>query len=401
MDAATIVDEAAQSRVLVLGSVPPHGRDLDLFVDAAMQAELETALERAGYERFDDQWIRFADCTASAVDLVPWDEWGLPPDELSALLGDARPIESYASLVLPSPRHALLVLARKLARERTPLGERHRRRIDEQLRIDPDAWTAAAQSASRWRLDAELARLRRRYERGGGVPLHRPRAGAVVALSGLDGSGKSSQARALASALERLGYESETVWVPLGSSRVLQGVARGGKQLLAGARGRNTRAAADERLLWNPGGRQEERGALVAAAAAVWSTAGTIANAGAHLGAAAAPLATGRVVIFDRYVLDTIVHLRFTYGGVAHPVQERLIRLLSPTPIASFFLDVPAEEAHRRKQDWDLDVLERQAALYRQEHARLGVRRLDGARPPADLAAEIAREVWTSLRRDP
>jgi thymidylate kinase len=223
------------------------------------------------------------------------------------------------------------------------------------------------------------------------VHVRRPRLGAIVAFSGLDGSGKSTQAEALSDALVRLGVDTERAWVPLGSSERLQQVAGAAKRMLRRGSGE------DDRLLWNPGGRAGRRSFAVEAAAAAWSTAGTVANGLAHLRAAAAAAAAGKVVVFDRYVLDTIVHLRFTYGGVPHPAQERLVQALSPTPIAAYFLDLPPDVAHARKQDWDLDFLEAQAALYRAEADRLGIRRLDATRPREELAAEIAREVWGRL----
>ena len=58
------------------------------------------------------------------------------------------------------------------------------------------------------------------------------------------------------------------------------------------------------------------------------------------------------------------------------------------------------ETALGRKRDrWSLPELRRQAELYREEAARLGVPRLDGERSPDELAAEIASAVWTALRR--
>jgi thymidylate kinase len=397
--AAAIVDAAASSPVLVVGSMPPEGRDLDLLIDASDRPAVAEALERNGFERHGDSWVHFGGLSAYAVDLVPSGEWRLDEEARRELFERARPIGAFRSLVRPSPAHTLLVLARKLAGERGPLREKHRRRIDEELAADTGAWRAAHADAQAWRLERELEELRGRM-RGGGRRhvIHRPRRGAIVGFSGLDGSGKSSQVRALADALGRLGWETETVWVPLGSSAALQRVAGAGKRAIARARGADGGSAAGERLLSNPGGERGDRRSAVAAAAAAWSTAGAAANALAHLRAAAGPIATGKVVIFDRYVLDTIVHLRFTYGGVPHPAQESLVRLLSPAPAASFFLDVPPEVALSRKQDWGLPVLERQAELYRAEHARLGVRRLDGERPQEELAAEIARDVWRRLR---
>lgn len=393
MHAAEIVDAAASDRVLVVGSLPPHGRDLDVLVDPRAQTVIGAALDAAGFEQHGESWIRFAECSAFAVDLIPWSEWDLPAGELQALFSDAEPVPGRAHLVRPAPRHALLILARRLARERRSLRAKHERRIRDELERDPDAWAGAEAVAAEWRAGAALERLRARFDgRASPVRVRRPRLGGVVALSGLDGAGKSTQAEALAAALDRLGFETERAWVPLGSSETLQRVARAGKRSL-----RRGGSGGDDRLLWNPGGRAGRRSPAVEAAAAAWSTAGSVANGIAHLRAAAAAAARGKVVIFDRYVLDTIVHLRFTYGGAPHPTQERLVLALSPTPVAAYLLELAPDAAHARKQDWDLEFLEAQATLYRSQAERLGVRRLDATRPRDELAAEIAREVWLRL----
>jgi thymidylate kinase len=374
MHAAEIVDAAASSRVLVAGSLPPDGRDLDVLVEPSGLDTIAAALEEAGFERLGTSWVRFADSSAYAVDLIP------ASAAETMMIESAETLPGYRQLARPEPAHALLILARKLERERGRLRDKHAARIREELGRDPDAWGRVSHEPA-------VDRLRARFEgRARAVPVRRPRRGGIVALSGLDGSGKSTQAAALAAALAGLGWETERVWVPLGSSAALQQIARTGKRLLG-------RGGSDERLLWNPGGEGGERSRAVGLAAGAWSTAGTLANALAHLRAAVPAAAAGKVVIFDRYVLDTIVHLRFTYGGVAHPAQERLALALSPRPRAAFFLDLAPEAALGRKQDWPFEHLARQAALYRAEHERLGIRRLDASRPPDDLAAEIAREV--------
>ena len=109
----------------------------------------------------------------------------------------------------------------------------------------------------------------------------------------------------------------------------------------------------------------------------------------------------GKVVLCDRYTLDTAVHLRFRYGQQRnYAFQIGLVQRLSPRPLAAYLLDVPAATAHARKaEQYSLRDLERQADLYRQEHARLNVRRLDGELPREELCSEIATEVWRTLRR--
>ena len=64
---AEIVDAAAPARVLVFGSLPGSGRDLDLLVRDADLPPIEQALAREGFRNRGDEWVRFRDCTADAV----------------------------------------------------------------------------------------------------------------------------------------------------------------------------------------------------------------------------------------------------------------------------------------------------------------------------------------------
>jgi thymidylate kinase len=106
----------------------------------------------------------------------------------------------------------------------------------------------------------------------------------------------------------------------------------------------------------------------------------------------------GRIAIYDRYVLDTVVDLRFRYALEARlRFQEALIRALTPSPRRAYLLDVSPEVAHRRKPDWSLDQTRLRAGLYRREHAALGVRLVDAGRPVDDLAREILQDVLESL----
>ena len=133
-------------------------------------------------------------------------------------------------------------------------------------------------------------------------------------------------------------------------------------------------------------------------ASGAWSTATTLANALALRRAARGTRRRGRIAIYDRYVLDTVVDLRFRYAPDSRlPFQEALIRAVAPTPGRAYLLDVSADVAHRRKPDWSLDQTARRAELYRRERAALGVRALDGGKPADELGREILRDVLDAL----
>jgi thymidylate kinase len=105
----------------------------------------------------------------------------------------------------------------------------------------------------------------------------------------------------------------------------------------------------------------------------------------------------GRIVIFDRHVLDTVVRMRFLYGGSGR-LQARLVQLVAPHARFAYLLDIRPETSLERKDDiWSLEQLRRHVELYREESRRLGVRRLDGERPRTELCAEIAEDVWRNF----
>jgi thymidylate kinase len=226
---------------------------------------------------------------------------------------------------------------------------------------------------------------------------------AIVALSGLDGAGKSLQAEALRDTLGRLGIEATVVWPP--SRNPLFQMAPALKQRLLRLLQR----------LGRPSGGTPAAGASAADAAPVdaddphvaplprqgtlvtfvLATLAAVAQLLALRAATARRAARGEVVICDRYVLDAIVYVRHRWGeGRRLRLQGRLLRRLARDPVCSYFLAIPPEAAFERKQDFPIQNLRERAVLYEEEHRRLGVKRLDAQLPPDRLCAEIARDVW-------
>jgi thymidylate kinase len=393
-DAAGLIDRRAGGRVLVFGSTPPRGRDLDLLARPPEEMRLAAILEEEGFVPGGRHWALFRNCSAYGVELVPASEWKLPEAELEALFADARSIEGYANLVRPMPAHALLILAR---RARGRLDAKLRSRVEAVLEEDPDVWSAAHPRAGAWSAGRLLDLLEAAYrgERGRApMPLPRPRRSVVVAFSGLDGAGKSTQAAALQGALERLGVRAKVVWRPLGDNAVLDLIGKPAKSLLRSLRFGPFRELAERSaagaVMSSPGG-GEPRGAVTSA----WATFVVLLNLAAQRQAAARVALRGRVVIYDRHVLDSAVRMRFLYGRAGRSrLQRLLMRTAAPRARFAYLLEISPETSARRKPDWTLEQLRRQAELYREEAAAHGVRRLDGERGRDELCALIASEVW-------
>jgi thymidylate kinase len=430
-DVAAVVvelDKCLRRPVLVFGSLPPAGRDLDLLARWSEAEALAIGLASLGFESKGHQWARFRNGEADVVEVVPTAAWQLPPEEVGALFETGAPLPGTRAFLRPAPPHAALILARKFVRARArQLDRKTREQIESLTAEDPDVWERAAERAHEWGAQAALRCLWRAYsERStvsraarvravkevliasgrGPVRAHlrawasllpRPRRGALVTLSGLDGAGKSSQAAALHRALDTLGYRPVREWAPLGGTRSAMAVVSLGRPLLRRAMGSADRTP---RLGIGQANGDEPRGkGRSEALRAVWVTILVSLNAAAHVRAKLRHAGKGRTMIFDRYVLDSAVQLQHNYGdtGLVR-LCIRLLKVLSPKATRAYLLDVSPETARGRKEDlWSTTQLGDRARLYRDWHQRFGVVRLDGERPPEVLADEIARDVWRSL----
>ncbi|MBD8869502.1 hypothetical protein [Nocardioides donggukensis] len=412
---AADVDLLLRGPCVVLGSLPPQGRDLDLLVPEASLAPLRSTLSRHGWVEEGETFVRFAGGTAFAVDLVRFETWLPDVVTRTALLRDASTIPGYRHLMAPSPPHRLLLLAHRF-RGGMVVDERRGARL---AALDADTWARARDQAVEWGLVDALDGLRRagadpgRRLRG----VRRPRPARVISLSGLDGAGKSTQAEHLRRALEALGYDAEVAWTKLGRDPVLDRVSapvKAAVEVVGRVRPRRGVLPAprpteqpDEsgELRIHPGGPRPEpdSGHLARERSALlswgWGCVVALANARTHRRAARAR--SGTVLICDRYVLDSSAHLRYRYPAIGRPGFPRwLVRRLSPAPRAAFLLDVsPASARARKPEQYTTRDLTRLRDLYVEESGRLGVTVVDGERPESEVAAALAEQAWRTLRR--
>ena len=233
--AAEVLDASVGGKLLIFGSLPPHGRDLDLLVRPDELSSAGAALAAAGFVRAGRSWARFRACDADVVDVVAAARWSLPGAELDALFAEAQPLAPFRWLCQPAPHHLILILARRLVLARGRPPDKLLRRLEETLARAPNAWADAERRAASWRLRRGMALLHgwhagRSVSRAARVaalgelagfrarPRRSPRRTGVIALSGIDGAGKSTQARALAQTLEKLGHPSVVEWNPMSTA---------------------------------------------------------------------------------------------------------------------------------------------------------------------------------------
>lgn len=212
----------------------------------------------------------------------------------------------------------------------------------------------------------------------------------LIALCGVDGSGKTAHAEALQSAFTLCDIRARVVWTRGASSPLTDALIRLGKQWLSrasssGSGGANSPDPWQRRAaLW--------RRPLVRR---VWPWVIALDLWRQYMAHVAWPLLRGWVVIADRYVADAqaevAAYLEWAGGGYI-PLALRVLERVSPRPAIWFLLDVPPEVAARRKDGQETqDFLASQAAWYRRlAQARRG-HVLDAAQPLAIVSGETVR----------
>ena len=213
------------------------------------------------------------------------------------------------------------------------------------------------------------------------APLGGSRRSLVVAVSGVDGSGKSTLREALVTDLARAGLSVTTVWVRpgMGLGRLVS-LASTGKRILRQDAAPGLRAMADP-----DAARPASRRGMVG-----WTWA-LVVTLSFLVGVWRQHLSCRGVVVYDRHLVDALATLDFAYDGVDLRLQHRLVRALLPRARVRFYLDVPAEVSVARKPD-DLlgeHAIRKQLSAYARWLDRLPpVVRLDATRPTAELVGE-------------
>jgi dTMP kinase len=213
--------------------------------------------------------------------------------------------------------------------------------------------------------------------------------GMLVALCGVDGSGKTRHAEALINALQRCDLRTTYVWSRSGSSRLTDAFVRLGKRVLrhppSPAGTQEQRAEGRRAMMTNP---------LVRPA---WSALVTADLLWQYNWRVRLPLLRGRVVVCDRYTYDAIADLA-AVTGESDGLWARLLVALSPrpSPAAAFLLTVPPDvAAARRVGDLSEEALARQTAIYERLAQRHGLAVIDNSAP---FAASNEAIVRTAIR---
>ncbi|MGB9593377.1 MAG: nucleotidyltransferase family protein [Anaerolineae bacterium] len=213
----------------------------------------------------------------------------------------------------------------------------------------------------------------------------------LVAISGVDGSGKTAHAEALQAAFARCDLRARVVWTRGASSPLTDALIRLGKRWLGGT---SAAPAGQGNSATDP---WQRRAALWRRPVVrrVWPWVIALDLWRQYMARVAWPLLRGWVVIADRYVADAQAEVAAYLEAAGEgrvPPALRLLERLSPRPALWFLLDVPPDVAARRKAGQESEAfLARQAEWYRRL-ARAGRGRvLDAAWPLEAVAGETVR----------
>ncbi|MFN8511536.1 MAG: nucleotidyltransferase family protein [Thermomicrobiales bacterium] len=171
----------------------------------------------------------------------------------------------------------------------------------------------------------------------------RPQPGMAIAVSGPDGSGKTTHAQVLVETLRFCGIKTDYVWNRGGSTGLLKVVSR--------LRGRGKAASAAP--THEDGVSRRQRQLRNPAIRFAWSWLVALDQVGTYLWRVHLPARLGRVVVADRYAYDTAAEMDATL-----PRDDRWSRLairamlrLVPRPQAAFVLAVPQALTEQRRRD--------------------------------------------------
>lgn len=214
----------------------------------------------------------------------------------------------------------------------------------------------------------------------------------IIAFTGMDGSGKSLQAKALSEALSQEGLEVHYVWTRWSPFFLKPFIHLG--RLMFGRKG----SSEDEQYKTSRQGKQRMfRRPLVAE---IWKNLALLDYYFQVLFKIKFRSRRTKVMICDRYVTDLLVDLgnNFGYGQeeIGKLFKSRLLALY-PRVDFSFLLDLPAEVAFERKDDVPLSYLQDRRTLYLAFGKFQGVEVLDATASIADLRQIIYRKTMKFL----
>ena len=211
--------------------------------------------------------------------------------------------------------------------------------------------------------------------------------GRIIAFSGLDGAGKSTQIRLLGERLEAAGHRTTELWIRGGYTPGIERLKRIARALLGqklpppgpSERRRQAFRRTAVRWLW----------IQLAVLDLIWLTSVRVRWLRWR----------GYVVLCDRYVLDSRIDFQLNFPGedVSRWRSWRIFEALAPVPDAAFVMVVPVEESLRRSdikgepfRD-SVEALKTRLEHYLTAADNADLELIDGQGASLDIATRISR----------
>lgn len=198
------------------------------------------------------------------------------------------------------------------------------------------------------------------------LPMHRP---LIIAVSGMDGAGKSTVIHHLHATCKDLELKHEVQWFRAGNSDFMQGLNKSLRMVLGGLLKRATNDTQREHST----GPSPERVISNTVVATLWYQAAMFELLLRTLFALSWARLRRRVVICDRYLGDSLVDLAIRCGrtGTFDVLESSVLARSFPQPDLSLVLLADAASAHSRKeQEFTLEQMQVREVLYKKLAAR-------------------------------
>lgn len=213
-----------------------------------------------------------------------------------------------------------------------------------------------------------------------------------IVFTGIDGSGKSTQAKLLSEYLVGQGVDSIYVWarwepyLVKPASRLVR--------LFSNRQCTNNLSIADKEYTKHSNlSRIKRRIFLIPGMKFIWFYCAMLDYYFQIYHKIALPLKEGKTIVCDRYIYDALADMavNFEYGdNSTHLLFCRKILSCFPKPDARIFIDIAPEIGYERKKDGTaLSYLKQRVEIYALIADYFNMHVLDGALPPDIVASEV------------
>ncbi len=220
----------------------------------------------------------------------------------------------------------------------------------------------------------------------------------LISISGVDGSGKTTYAKALYDCLTFCELRTKLVWSRVGSSAFLKPFSKTAKILYGRRKGKRIPE-------YEPYQESEARRKHLFKESSVFRTLGIsmllLEMLGQYFWEVTVPLLLRKVVICDRYACDTLVDMATRYNlntdSLEGRVFSKVLTALTRKPDVAYVLDLPLEEICDRREmgSEEKSLIREQIDLYKKLSSMYKLHQIKNDRAIDKISDEMIREILT------